>query len=442
MPGLFSELFEGGSEIIVDPDRQCVRHALDCTRFVYSVHVELLVARYKYRLRVNPTQAAALQPVFDANRVAWNMALERWTDLWRYEHLSFSSVDAMSELTDWRGRFEWLAEAPCTPQQQTISDLYLSIAAFFDKKNPAGRPKFKKKGTHATARWTGKEFKVCGTGLGRMGDRLKVGVGCRQRVALRVVWSRPLPSTPKSVTVYRDAAGRWWASFVVRIPAETSPMDRTTGVDVGLNTLATTTDPVFDVPNRRFAKRDRRRLRKADRQLSRAQDGSANRAKKKQARARCYATVAARRNDYAHKTSRPIARAFDTIGVEDLRIKNMLANHCLARSISDAGWGDWVRALEWQARKAGHEVVRVNPYNTSQTCSECGSKAKTHLDLSVRVFECAVCGLVFDRDRNAARNLDPGRAKPVQASTAVSPEHPAGCSGSPSLRIPVLQGRE
>lgn len=397
-----------------------------------------LVTRYKYRLRVNPSQAIALQAVFDTNRFVWNTALGRWNDLWRYERERYSWVDACAELTDWRGRFDWLSAHPLKPQQQVIRDLNRAITAFFDKKIQSGRPKFKyKDADYATARWPSKAFKVCGTGLGLTGERLEVRVA-GGRIPLRVVWSRPLPSTPKSVTVYRDSSGRWYASFVVRIEAaDDPPTGRTTGVDVGLKVLATTTEAEYDVPNERFARRDARSLKKADRDLSRASKGSRNHRKAKTARARKYATVKARRQDYADKTTRPIAQDFDVIGVEDLQIKNMMANRSLARAIGDAGWGNWVRTLEWQARKAGHEVVRVNPRNTSQTCSSCGAKAKRHLDLNVRVFVCEQCGLVLDRDRNAARNIDPGRAKPVKVTTAVRPDDPAGTTGSPSLKIPV-----
>lgn len=116
------------------------------------------------------------------------------------------------ELTDWRSRLEWLAEQPVTPQQQVIRDLGRSISALFDRTHPGRRPRFKKKGRCASARWTVNGFDVAA-------GRLHVAVA-GGRVPLRVVWSRPLPSVPKSVTVYRDAAGRWWASFVVRTEAD------------------------------------------------------------------------------------------------------------------------------------------------------------------------------------------------------------------------------
>ncbi len=122
-----------------------------------------------------------------------------------------------------------------------------------------------------------------------------------------------------------------------------------------------------------------------------------------------YAHTTNQRKDWQHKEARKLARRFDRIGVEDLRIKNMVRNRHLARAISDAGWGDFLAALNWHARKAGHEVVRLDPRNTSQTCSGCGAKAKHYLGLADRTFLCEECGLDEDRDRNAARDLNPDR---------------------------------
>ena len=198
--------------------------------------------RYRYRLRVNSSQVAQLQPVFDACRFVWNQALGRWRDLWRQERISLSYGAADKELTDWRSRFDWLSEQPSVPQQQVLRDLYQAITAFLDQTNPAGRPDFKRKGKHSTARWTKRGFSVSGTGLGKPGEHLELTTGTG-RVRVRVVWSRPLPSAPTSVTVYRDPAGRWWASFVLRVTLPLRPAERTdraTGLDLGLDTFATT----------------------------------------------------------------------------------------------------------------------------------------------------------------------------------------------------------
>lgn len=371
-----------------------------------------LESKYRYRLRMNATHAALLQRVFDANRFVWNHTLGRWNDLWEHEGHRLGFAAACRELTDMRGRFDWLAVEPQTPQQQVIRDLYRSISAYSDKSHPAGRPQFRRKGTRQTARWTKRSFAVSGTALGKVGDRLMVPTA-DGRVALRVVWSRPLPSVPTSVTVYRDAAGRWWASFAVKTAA--TPIEesgQTTGLDVGLTTLATGVDPSADVANPRFARVASAALQQVDRSYSRSESSSKRREKARRRRARTHARVAAQRADYFHKEARRLARSYDVIGVEDLRIKNMLANRRLSRAISDAAWGEFIKTLDWQCRKVGRSIEYRDPRNTTQTCSGCGTKAKRRLELKDRVFVCEECGLVIDRDRNAARNLNPGKASP------------------------------
>lgn len=386
-------------------------------------------ASYRYRLRVSNLQAVLLGAVFDACRFVWNQALGRWGDLWRHERMSLGYADADCELTDWRSRFEWLAEQPSVPEQQILRDLYRAIAAFYDKANPAGRPRFKsRKSGFATARWTRRGFAVSGSGLGRPGDRLQVATAAG-RIGLRVVWSRPLPSAPTSVTIYRDVAGRWWASFVVRVEVPAQPLAPTvwaTGLDLGLTTFATTCDADTDVPNPRLARPQAKALARSQRRLTRTQHGSANRAKARRRRARIEAKTAAQRADFHHTAARGLVGAYDRIGVEDLAIKHLSRRGRgrrktgLNRSIADAGWARFLRVLTWQATKAGKQVIVLPREGSTQQCSGCGAKAKPRLDLSDRVFSCLQCGLVLTRDRNAAYNLHPDHPR----------NHRLGCTGA------------
>ncbi len=375
-------------------------------------------ARYRYRLRTSAEQERLLGGVFDSCRAVWNTALGRWSDLWRHEGERLSYRGANKELTDWRGRREWLAAQPCVPQQQVLRDLYRSISAFFDKANPAGRPRFKsRKAGYATARWTRRGFKVSGSGRGMDGDLLAVAVA-GGRVALRVVWSRPLPSEPTSVTVLRDRAGRWWASFVcgVELPdAPVAPTGRASGIDLGLTTFATTEDPDSDVANPRFARRAAKALARSQRHLARTKKGSKGAALARRRKARVEARIKDQRADWQHKAARKLVAAYDRIGVEDLAVKNMSrrgkgrAKTGLNRSMADAGWSQFRATLAWQATKAGKTVVPLPARDTTQKCSSCGAKAKPRIELSDRVFSCRWCGLVLGRDRTIDRNLNPDR---------------------------------
>jgi putative transposase len=371
--------------------------------------------RYRYRLRVSKSQMVLLQAVFAANRFVWNQALGRWQDLWRQEHISLSYAAADKELTDWRSRFEWLAEQPSVPQQQVLRDLYRTIRAFYDRANPTGRPNFKRKGSHATARWTRRGFVVSGSGLGAFRDRLEVATGAG-RTPIRVVWSRPLPAAPTSVTVYRDPAGRWWASFVVQVKVPSSELPstgRATGLDVGLDTFATVEDPTCDIPNPRLARAQAKALARSQRSLARKQKGSANRARAQRHRARIEAKVAAQRADFHQKAARRLVRTYDRIGVEDLAVNHLSRRGKggrkagLNRAIADASWAGFLQVLAWQALKVGKQVVVLPARDSTQQCSACEAKAKPRLRLSDRVFRCQNCGLVLKRDRNSARNLHP-----------------------------------
>jgi putative transposase len=388
----------------------------------------MVEARYRYRLRVSNSQAVLLHGVFDSCRFVWNQTLGRWQDLWRYERIMMSYGAADKELTDWRSRFEWLAEQASVPQQQVIRDIYRSISAFFATTSPAGRPRFKRKGTHATARWTRQGFAVSGSGLGLPRDRLEVATGTG-RIRLRVVWSRALPSAPTSVTVYLDQAGRWWASFVVRLEVPTGPVHgtgRATGLDLGLTTFATVEDPTNDIPNPRLARTRSKALARSQRHLARTRKGSANRAKARRRKARIEAKTATQRADFHHKAARSLVHAYDRIGVEDLAVKhlsrrgNRRRKTGLNRSIADAGWGQFLRVLTWQATKTGKQVLVLPGRGSTQHCSSCGVKAKPRLELSDRIFLCQHCGLVLERDRNAARNLHPDHPR----------NHRLGCTGA------------
>ena len=308
--------------------------------------------RYNYRLRVNRRELILLQGVFDACRAVWNRALGDWTDRWKAERHPVSYAEASEALTQRREAFDWLRAQPQNPQEQVGRDLYRAIGAFLDKANPAGRPKFKsKRRGYATARWTRNGFRVSGTGRGFAGDRLCVTTA-EGRLPLRVVWSRPLPSVPSTVTVYRDRAGRWWASFVVRREVPDHGVVTAgvgTGLDVGLSVFATTEDPSTDVPNPRYARQAAKARARSQRNVARKDKGSANRARARRRLARVEAKVAAQRDDFHHKAARSLVSSYDVIGVEKVSVKAMAARGRgrrkagLNRSIADAGWSHVVR---------------------------------------------------------------------------------------------------
>jgi len=214
------------------------------------------------------------------------------------------------------------------------------------------------------------------------------------------------------------------------------------GVDLGLECFATLSDGTR-IENPRYYRASERRLTRLQRSLSRKEKGSRNRMRARLRVARLHEKIENRRSDFLHKASRAVTNSYGTVYVEDLKIRNMVRNHCLAKSIQDAGWGRFVRMLCYKEEESGGRVVLVNPCGTSQRCSGCGEAVVK--SLSVRVHECPYCGLVLDRDLNAARNiLEIGRGppdlKPVERLTSVRPSG-AGQVGSVKQEAALLVGK-
>jgi putative transposase len=223
-----------------------------------------------------------------------------------------------------------------------------------------------------------------------------------------VRWSRELPSVPSSVTVLREPDGRFYASFVVeRDPTPLAPVARTAGIDLGLVWFATVVasdGTVEQVANPRHLRAAQRQLARAQRQLARKRRGSANRAKARHRVAVAYRRVRDRRADHHHKLALRLIRENQVVAVEELCVAG-LGRTRLAKSVHDAGWATFVRLLEAKAAQYGRRVVKIGRWEpTSQTCSAC-----RHRDgpkpLGIRVWVCPACGVVHDRDINAARNI-------------------------------------
>ena len=221
--------------------------------------------------------------------------------------------------------------------------------------------------------------------------------------ALKLRLHRPVEGKVKTLTIKRTPTENWYATFSCEV--ETKPIpnrEKAVGVDFGLIHLVALSDGVtFEAP--KTYRHIEAQSRRAHRELSRKVKGSKNRAKARVRLARVYEKAMDGRKDFAYKTARSIVNRYERIVVEDLRIDNMRRNRCLSKSIGDAGWGLLRGALIYMAERSEGVIVLVDPKNTSQLCSGCGSLVSKNL--SERVHRCPVCGLVLDRDVNASRNI-------------------------------------
>jgi len=373
--------------------------------------------RYRFRLYPTTGQQQALARTFGCARVIYNDALRVRKEAhaagapWPKAGDLSKQLITEAKTTPERA---WLSSAPVGVMQQALRDLDQAYRNFFDSLSgkrtgpKMGPPRFKsKRDNRQVARYTRSDaFKIRSSGklfLPKVGD-------------VRVQWSRSLPSVPSSVTVIKDRAGRYFASFVVQTdPDETLP--ETTGevgIDLGLTHFAVLSDG-RKVTAPKFLRRAERKLRKAQQALCRKAKGSNNRKKAVARVARLHARVADTRRDHQHKLSTQIIRENQAVYVENLSIKG-LARTRLAKSVHDAGWGQFVSMLEYKATRYGRTFGKVDRWlPSSQTCSACfvidGPKP-----LSVRTWTCEACQTTHDRDVNAARIvLAAGRAESQNA---------------------------
>ncbi|WP_405085065.1 RNA-guided endonuclease InsQ/TnpB family protein [Microbispora sp. NBC_01389] len=389
--------------------------------------------RYNYRLHPTPGQRQALARAFGCARVVFNDGLRARQDA-QAAGLPYISDGELSTrvITDAKKtpKRSWLGEVSAVVLQQALADLNKAYRNFLDsitgkRKGPkVAPPRFRSKRDNRQAiRFTrNARFAITAGGklrLPKIGD-------------VPVRWSRTLPAEPSSVTVVKDAAGRYFASFVVEVAGQPlPPVEPETGIDLGLTAFAVLSNgQKIDAP--RFLRRAEKKLKRLQRALSRTTKGSNNRAKARQKVARRHAKVADARREFHHQESTKIIRENQTVIVEDLAVKG-LARTRLAKSVHDAGWSAFVGMLEYKAALYGRVFHRINRwFPSSKLCSACGTVTAT-MPLSVREWTCP-CGAVHDRDVNAARNiLAAGRADrlnacrgPVRPPLAVAQPDEAG----------------
>ena len=208
----------------------------------------------------------------------------------------------------------------------------------------------------------------------------------------------------KTMTIKRNKAGQWFAVFSseVETPKLIHSSNESVGIDVGLENFAALSNGKI-ITNPRYLIKSENKLKKLHKKLSRKKKVSKNRFKSKLLLARQYVKVTNQRTDFLHKTSRDIANRYSLIAVEDLKINKMVKNHNLAKHITDASWNSFIQMLSYKAVDCGGQLIKVNPRNTSKTCSECG--AIKEMPLSNRTFICSNCNLVCNRDLNASINI-------------------------------------
>ena len=352
---------------------------------------------FKYRLYPNREQTEALEYQLSEARALYNASLQERRDAWRGHSVSRNYYDQANQLKEIRDAGD-LGLANYSACQDVLRRVDKTFRTFFRRVKAgekAGYPRFK-----GRDRFSSYTFPAWADGCHLTDNgRLKVqGVGI-----VKLKMHRPIAGEIKTLTL-KCEAGKWYACFsvVVECPA-TKPLSGAIGIDVGLTSFAALSDGQL-IENPRHYRYGQAALRIAQRRVARRRKGGNGRRKAVRLLQKTHAHIKDQRSDFHHKVSRQIADNYGLVAVEDLNIKG-LSRSMLSKSVSDAGWGMFLAKLAYKVEETGGQFVQVNPCNTSQVCSGCGCLPDVPKTLADRVHYCPHCGLVLDRDVNAARNI-------------------------------------
>jgi putative transposase len=352
---------------------------------------------YKEKLRPTPAQARMLDEVLWRCRALYNAALQQRITAWQRRRVSVTRYEQEAELKDIRAEFPDYAAIHSHVLQDVLARLDKTYQAFFrrvQRGEQAGFPRFK--GRNRFHSFTFKEY--------GNGARLDNGFLALSKIGrISVHWSRPIEGMPKTVTLSREADGWYVAISCAKVPVQPLPFTRQeTGIDLGLESFATLADG-SQIANPRIFRVAELALKRAQRRVARRKQGSHRRRKAVVLLAKAHQHTRNQRRDFHHQEARKLVQQYDVIYHEDLRVRNMVRNHHLAKSIADAGWSAFLAILTFKAVGAGKRVHAVTPAYTSQACSGCGVLVSK--GLSVRWHRCPDCGASLHRDHNAALNI-------------------------------------
>jgi putative transposase len=354
-----------------------------------------MLKAFKYRLYPTESQKAKLSETLWLCSILYNMCLAERRDCWELGGHSVTKYDQIMRLPELKKIDERFNQVHSQVLQDVVKRLDKTFDAFFRRVKTGekpGYPRFK-----PARRYNSFTYPQAPSGCQLQGGKLvlsKIGT-------VKVKLHREVPGKVKTVTIMRQADG-WYACFSCEVERNVLPVSgKTVGVDLGLSHFAITSDEEF-FPAAKHLRKAERNLKHLQRQVSRRTKGSNRRKKAVRQLAKAHLRVANQRKDTAHKVARSLVNRYQTIAVEDLQVRNMVKNHHLAKSISDAGWNLFINILMSKAAEAGREVVKVDPRYTSQVCSECGTIVPK--PLSQRWHSCT-CGCELHRDVNAARNI-------------------------------------
>ncbi|MFM8293854.1 MAG: RNA-guided endonuclease InsQ/TnpB family protein [Microcystaceae cyanobacterium] len=353
---------------------------------------------FRFRFYPTPEQESLLRRTLGCVRLVYNKALHERTQAWyeRQERVGYAETSSL--LTNWKKKedLDFLNDVSCVPLQQGLRHLQSAFTNFFAGRT--GYPAFKKKRNGGSAEFTKSAFKFRNNEI--------YLAKCSEPLAIR--WSRQIPKgcEPSTVTVSLHPSGRWHISIRFDDPTiKPLPVnEKAIGIDLGVTSLMADSNGE-KVTNPKHFKKHQKRLKKAQKNLARKQKGSKNREKARVKVAKIHLEISDARKDFLHKLTTRLVRENQVIAVESLAVKNMVKNHKLALAISDSGWGELIRQLDYKCRWYGRKLVEIDRwFPSSKRCNCCGHMVEK-MPLNVREWQCPSCGTNHDRDVNASKNI-------------------------------------